>query len=232
MSDHQVLPKILSATNKELIDNSFYITYVFLMTTATITFIEAMRTNDIKVRNILNLETCISVVAAFFYSKFVEKMEKEPEIDYEKINKMRYTDWAITTPIMLLVLVLAFLYNTKQGSLAISQYVIILLLNYGMLGLGYMGEIGVMSKLVANGFGFAFFAGLFGYLYNNFVAKQYNFDNMLLFMVFFILWALYGVVYFFDEVNKNVSFNILDLFSKCFVGIFFWAYFTKIFKLK
>jgi bacteriorhodopsin len=202
------------------------------MTTATITFIEAMRTNDIKVRNILNLETCISVVAAFFYSKFVEKMEKEPEIDYEKINKMRYTDWAITTPIMLLVLVLAFLYNTKQGSLAISQYVIILLLNYGMLGLGYMGEIGVMSKLVANGFGFAFFAGLFGYLYNNFVAKQYNFDNMLLFMVFFILWALYGVVYFFDEVNKNVSFNILDLFSKCFVGIFFWAYFTKIFKLK
>lgn len=231
MSD-QVLPKILSATNKELIDNSFYITYVFLMTTATITFIEAIRTKDIKVRNILNLETCISVVAAFFYSKFVEKLEKDPETDYEKINKMRYTDWAITTPIMLLVLVLAFLYNTKQGSLAISQYVIILLLNYGMLGLGYMGEIGVMSKLVANGFGFAFFAGLFGYLYNNFVAKQYNFDNMLLFMVFFILWALYGVVYFFDEVNKNVSFNILDLFSKCFVGIFFWAYFTKIFKLK
>jgi bacteriorhodopsin len=202
------------------------------MTTATITFIEAMRTKDIKVRNILNLETCISVVAAFFYSKFVEKIEKEPETDYEKINKMRYTDWAITTPIMLLVLVLAFLYNTKQGSLAISQYVIILLLNYGMLGLGYIGEIGVISKLAANGFGFAFFAGLFGYLYNNFVAKQYNFDNMLLFMVFFILWALYGIVYFFDEVNKNVSFNVLDLFSKCFVGIFFWAYFTKIFKLK
>lgn len=231
MSD-QVLPKVLSATNKELIDNSFYITYVFLMTTATITFIEAIRTKDIKVRNILNLETCISVVAAFFYSKFVEKMEKEPEINYEKINKMRYTDWAITTPIMLLVLVLAFLYNTQQGSLAISKYAIILLLNYGMLGLGYMGEIGVMSKLAANGFGFAFFAGLFGYLYNNFVAKQYNFDNMLLFMVFFILWALYGVVYFFDEVDKNVSYNILDLFSKCFVGIFFWAYFTKIFKLK
>ncbi len=231
MSD-QVLPKVLSATNKELIDNSFYITYVFLMTTATITFIEAIRTKDIKVRNILNLETCISVVAAFFYSKFVEKMEKEPEINYEKINKMRYTDWAITTPIMLLVLVLAFLYNTQQGSLAISKYAIILLLNYGMLGLGYMGEIGVMSKLAANGFGFAFFAGLFGYLYNNFVAKQYNFDNMLLFMVFFILWALYGVVYFFDEVDKNISYNILDLFSKCFVGIFFWAYFTKIFKLK
>jgi len=29
------------------------------MTTATITFIEAMRTPDQKIRNILNLETCI-----------------------------------------------------------------------------------------------------------------------------------------------------------------------------
>jgi len=228
----QILSKIASASDKQMIDNSFYITYVFLMTTATITFIEAMRTDDIKIRNILNLETCISVVAAFFYGKFVDKIEKEPEIDYAKINKMRYTDWAITTPIMLLVLALAFLYNTKQGSLSFSSYIVILVLNYGMLGLGYMGEIGALSKFTANGFGFAFFAGLFGYLYKTFLANHYNFDNTLLYFVFLILWALYGVVYFFDEVTKNVSFNVLDLFSKCFVGIFFWAYFTKIFKLK
>ena len=228
----QILTKITSATDKQMIDNSFYITYVFLLTTGTVTFIEAMRTKDIKIRNILNLETCISVVAAFFYGKFVEKVEKEPETNYEQINKMRYTDWAITTPIMLLVLVLAFLYNNKQGSLPISSYAVILLLNYGMLGLGYMGEIGALSKFTANGIGFAFFAGLFGYLYSAFLAGQYNFDNTLLYLVFLILWALYGVVYFFDEVTKNISFNVLDLFSKCFVGIFFWAYFTKIFKLK
>ena len=61
--------------DKMLIDNSFYITYVFLMTTATITFIEALRTPEIKIRNILNLETCISVVAAFFYGKFVDNVE-------------------------------------------------------------------------------------------------------------------------------------------------------------
>ena len=230
--EKQFLSNNVHIGDKQMIDTSFYITYVFLMTTATITFIEAMRTTDLKIRNILNLETCISVVAAFFYGKFVEKVEKEPTTNYEQINKMRYTDWAITTPIMLLVLVLAFLYNNKKGSLPISSYVIILLLNYGMLGLGYMGEIGILSKFTANGIGFVFFAGLFGYLYNTFLLGQYNFDNMLLYFVFFILWSLYGIVYFFDEVTKNVSFNILDLFSKCFVGIFFWAYFTKIFSLK
>ena len=55
-----------SISNEELVKNTFYITYAFLMTTATITFIEASRTKDPKIRNILNLETCISVVAAFF----------------------------------------------------------------------------------------------------------------------------------------------------------------------
>ena len=34
----------------KLINNSFYITYVFLMTTATITFIEAIRTKDMSIR--------------------------------------------------------------------------------------------------------------------------------------------------------------------------------------
>ena len=202
------------------------------MTTATITFIEAIRTKDIKIRNILNLETCISVVAAFFYSKFVVDLEKQEEVDYEKLNKMRYTDWAITTPIMLLVLVLAFLYNTKKGALPISNYVIILLLNYGMLGFGYLGELGTLSKMNANIIGFGFFAGLYGYMYYKYLYKQYNFDNLLLYLVFFILWSFYGIVYFADEVTKNVSYNILDLLSKCFVGIFFWAYFTKTFSLK
>ena len=81
--DKKLTANLLSLNDKMLIDNSFYITYVFLMTTATITFIEAIRTDDNKVRHILNLETCISVVAAFFYGKFVENVEKDPETNYE-----------------------------------------------------------------------------------------------------------------------------------------------------
>ena len=45
---------------------TFYITYVFLLTTGTITFIEAMRTEDSKVRNILNLESFIHLLFTFF----------------------------------------------------------------------------------------------------------------------------------------------------------------------
>jgi len=68
----------------------------------------------IKIRNILNLETCISVVAAYFYEKFVHKVDKE-NIDYKNINMTRYIDWFITTPLMILVLCLAFLYNLNKS---------------------------------------------------------------------------------------------------------------------
>lgn len=207
---------------------TFYITYVFLMTTATITFIEAITTDDVRARHILNLETCISVVATFFYSKFVKQLEEG--VDYKQINIDRYTDWMITTPLMLLVLCLVFVYNTKT-TLKLWSFFVVLVLNLGMILTGYLGEVDYMNRTYANILGFGFFAALFGYLYKTFLHKKYNFDNMLIFSSFFILWTFYGIFYEYDEQFKNVAFNILDLFAKCFVGIFFWAYFTKTFTL-
>ena len=122
-------------TRKNLVKYSFYLTYAFLLTTATITFIEAMRTNIPKVRHILNLETCISIVAAFFYTQFMEKIKKAEDgnIDFKQINVTRYTDWAITTPIMLLVLVLAILYN-RGGTLNFFDFLIIFMLRWISFG--------------------------------------------------------------------------------------------------
>lgn len=211
------------------VTTTFYITYAFLMTTATITFIEAIRTKDSKVRNILNLETCISVVAAFFYARFVQEIKEG--VDYKTINVTRYTDWAITTPIMLLVLVLAFLYNTDGGPMKFVSYLIILFFNYIMLGFGYLGEIGFMDKNYANTMVFIGFFGLYYYIYITYISGKSNSDNKILYWTFFILWIFYGVFYFMDETTRNVGYNILDLLSKCFVGIFFWAYYTKVFTL-
>jgi bacteriorhodopsin len=221
-------------SNLKLINNSFYLTYVFLITTGTITFIEAIRTKVPEIRNILNLETCISIIAAYFYGEFVKKLNEnkdKEQVDYKKINETRYLDWSITTPIMLLVLVLAFLYNSKGGRLNFFTFLLILFLNYGMLYFGYLGEQDVMDKNKANMIGFIFFFALYYFIYRTFLHNNYNFDNLILYLTFLILWTMYGVLYFYDEVTKNVGYNVLDLFSKCFVGIFFWAYYTKVFVL-
>ena len=209
-----------------IVKYSFYITYAFLMTTATVTFIEAIRTKQQRIRDILNLETCISIVAAFFYGMFMKKINTNDKINYKDINVNRYVDWAITTPIMLLVLILAFGNNINK-KITLSSYIIILIFNYCMLGMGFMGENKMMNKKQANLIGFVFFILLYGYIYNNYISGYNNFDNNILFYAFVILWAFYGVAYWQKEKEKNVSYNVLDLLSKCFVGIFFWAYFTK-----
>jgi len=214
-----------------LVKVTFYITYAFLLTTATITFIEAMRTKDPGIRHILNLETCISVVAAFFYTQFMKKInkyvEENKEIDYKEINITRYTDWMITTPIMLLVLCLVFGYNNKTVMTA-SYFLIILFLNFLMLAFGYVGEIGLLDKRLAQLGGFIFFFILYGLIYYTFLHPKYNFDNQIIYWAFVFFWFFYGVFYDMNEETKNVGYNVLDLFSKCFVGIFFWAYLTKV----
>ena len=82
--------------------------------------------------------------------------------------------------------------------------------------------------LYGNIIGFIFFTLMYGFIYSKFVQGYNNFDNNILFGSFVFLWALYGVVWWFKDRAKNVGYNVLDLFSKCFVGIFFWAYFTKV----
>jgi bacteriorhodopsin len=228
--------------NKTLYD-SFYITYAFLVTTGTITFIEALRTNIVAMRHILNLETCISIVAAFFYGNFIQKINKEKDKKDNKdnndnmtntlqneINDTRYVDWMITTPIMLLVLILAFQYNSGKKGVRFIDYMLILFLNYGMLGSGYLGEKHMISKLNANIVGFVFFALLFGYMYCTYLMKGGNsIANQQLYAIFFVLWAFYGMFYLTKENIKNAGYNVLDLFSKCFVGIYFWSYSSSIF---
>ena len=218
---------------------TFYITYALLMTTATITFIEAIRTNNSQIRHILNLETCISVVAAFFYGMFMKKINT-PNINYKDINLNRYLDWSITTPIMLLVLILALAFNIKKR-VKLIDFLIILVLNYGMLYFGYKGEINKGDSenqkqnqkevIKGNVIGFIFFTLMYGFIYMKYIRGKNNFDNNMLFGAFVFLWALYGVAYWFNERQKNIGYNVLDLFSKCFVGIFFWAYFTKVLTL-
>ena len=217
-------------STEKMVKNSFYLTYVFLLTTATVTFIEAMRTKNFKVRHILNLETCISVVAAYFYGKFVKQLNGE-KIDYRKINMTRYVDWFITTPIMLLVLCLAFLYNTG-GKLHFGTFLKILAINFAMLTSGYLGETKQVERNLSLFIGFVLFFMLYGFIYYKFLYKKEIFDNKILYWAFFTFWIFYGVVYNLPEKTKNVCFNYLDLFAKCFVGIFFWAYFTGVFTLK
>jgi len=205
---------------------SFMLTYIILLTTGTITFIEALRTTTPQIRHIFNLETAISLIAGYFYSLFVTKIDID-NIDYAEISRMRYVDWAITTPIMLLVLTLVLGQNIKKH-VKLIFFALILLLNYSMLLFGYLGEINILEKIEASILGFIPFILIFYLIYKTFIKGHKSIANNVMFGLYICIWSLYGVVYLFDEELKNICFNALDLIAKCFVGLGLWAYYTKI----
>jgi len=213
---------------------SFMLTYILLLTTGTITFIEALRTTIPAVRHVMNLETCISIVAGYFYSNFVEKIEdfsrRDIPIDWANITMMRYTDWAITTPMMLIALCLVLGQNTNIP-IKLSVIVAVILLNYMMLYIGYLGESGDMVHQTAMMLGFIPFIFMFWIIFVTFVKPKYIFANYALFTFVTVIWAFYGVVYMFKEEYKNITMNVLDCTAKCFIGLGLWAYYTRIINL-
>ena len=209
---------------------SFTITYILLITTGTITIIEALRTKNPLVRHVLNLETVVSIIAGFFYSKFVEKVSsREFEVDFDEIMRTRYTDWFITTPIMLLALVIALSQqlNTKPE---FPIYLVIVVLNFLMLGLGYLGETGKINRNIGLYGGFVPFFVMFGIIFANMVYGQGSTFNYVLFGLYFGIWSIYGLIYNMENKKKNIIYNGLDLTAKCFIGLGLWLYFIDVFR--
>jgi sensory rhodopsin len=211
---------------------SFYLTYILLLTTATITFIEALRTPIPRVQHIMNLETCISLIACYFYSMFNDKIKKNEEtketIKWKEFTQLRYIDWAITTPIMLLTLSLVLSFNSKTKIL-LHWFLVSIFFNYIMLYTGYLGETGQLNRNMSQLLGFIAFLITFGVIYIQYLLR-FNFDNLVIFGAFLVVWSLYGVAFNFTELNKNITYNYLDLISKCFMGIGLWIYYIKIIK--
>jgi bacteriorhodopsin len=217
-----------------LVKFSFTITYILLLTTATITFIEAMRTKNPTVRHVLNLETCISIVAGYFYSVFIAKIDEyektDSPINWPEMVEMRYIDWSITTPLMLIALCVVL--SSEIGlELHLPIIAIIIALNYVMLYAGYLGETQVLTRITANILGFVPFLTMFGVIYWKYVMPKYNLANRALFYFYLVIWSLYGLVYFFDEETKNIAMNVLDLFAKCLIGLGLWVYYVHIIRL-
>ena len=147
------------------------------------------------------------------------------------ITRKRYYDWSVTTPVMLITLssYLIYLKIKETGSSAIPDFFDVLNENYAtffkivilnamMLIFGYLGEINVLTTRDSVMAGFLPFLAMFYIIYESYA--KYTHSGMLLFSYFFVAWSLYGVSALFNYQWKNVFYNILDLISKNFFGLF------------
>jgi bacteriorhodopsin len=204
-----------------LLANSFMTTYIVLFGYTAITLIEALRTPAVNTRHIMNIETTVSMVAGLVYGTFLEKM-KSPTFDLKEIVPSRYIDWMITTPLILLAVVL--FYNRKDG-VNYKCYFTIILLNWLMLLFGYLGERGTISSMKGLIIGFVFFAAMLVYMFMYIIPAG---APLAVFVIFAVIWSLYGVAYLLEEEEKNIAYNVLDVISKALFGVVLWLYFGKV----
>ena len=141
---------------------------------------------------------------------------------------MRYVDWFITTPLLLLTLLLFFSY-LNGDHLHFSYFFFVLVMNFLMLVSGYLGETNVISINVSVSVGFVFYFVLFIFIYYHFIHGRGIDIQKKVFFVFAFIWALYGIVHYIeDEKLKNLLYNILDVIAKVFFGLFMWVYYGKV----
>jgi bacteriorhodopsin len=146
-------------------------------------------------------------------------VQKEGEkIDLTVVDRLRYNGWVFSTPLMLIALCLALSSSTKVPLNPILLFTI-LILNYIMLLLGYLGEVNMLDRFLAMILGFIPFLLIFYLIFSAFLVNTFNPFNFLIFGMYFIIWAGYGIVYCFEEKEKNIFTNLFDALSKGVVAI-------------
>ena len=211
----------------------FYITLVISIIVQIITGIIEIGAFFVKVpityniiRQLLIIELVVQILEGMFYFWLAYNFTK-----VLNVTPKRYIDWMITTPTMLITLMVYLIYLNKKVENKTSEldiftlfkdnaniFISVIILNWLMLLFGYLGEVKIIPVLLGVFLGFIPFLIYYYMIYVNYVTE--NTSGYLLFWYFFIFWSLYGVVAVLPYYIKNSFYNILDLFAKNFFGIF------------
>jgi hypothetical protein len=211
----------------------FYITLVISIVVQIITGIIEIGAFFVKVptifsliRQLLIIELIVQFFEGMFYFWLAYNFTK-----VLNVTPKRYIDWIITTPTMLITLMMYLIYLNKRVENKTNELelftllkdnatiiISVIILNWLMLFFGYLGEMKIIPVLLGVFLGFIPFLIYYYMIYINYVTK--NTSGYLLFWYFFFFWSLYGFVAVLPYYIKNSFYNILDLFAKNFFGLF------------
>jgi bacteriorhodopsin len=179
--------------------------------------------NDEILTDLLKVEVFVQAIEFVFYVWLIYYFSKVSR----NITPIRYLDWAITTPLMLITLS-AFLNHDGSTPTRLVDFlsnnagpiVKIVLLNASMLLFGLIGELGYLDKYVSTALGFIPFALNFKYIKETFLPSDDDKFKNAVFYWFVFFWGLYGVFAVMSYTVKNTGYNVLDIFAKNFFGLF------------
>jgi bacteriorhodopsin len=194
----------------EILAKSYEVVFIIFVSVSVLTGLQSLtvRNNLDKVK--LQLSTVVTCIAAFHYHLMINRPDN--------LVLYRYLDWYFTTPLLLIDFALSLGIKDTSVITKIIGY------NTAMLTSGVLGEMNVMTKYNSCFIGFIPLYLLFNILYQEMEKTK---ENIRLFKAFVGVWVTYGLVYLLEnEDTRNLSYNILDIISKGFFGMY--IYYTSI----
>lgn len=220
---------------KILYDNPIKITIYFSLFVQIITTLISydglyyqLNDRDKILQDILSLEVVVQIIEASFYIWVMFALS-----NLESMTPRRYIDWVITTPTMLLSTIIFMKYQeyketNKNVNIKFfdflrdnqSNITKIFIYNALMLLFGFLGETNMIDKKISISIGFVFFYLSFNTIYNEYAKKSIEGTQLFKFLI--TVWGLYGIAAMLDVKTKNISYNLLDIISKNFYGLFIY----------
>ncbi len=220
-------------TSKAIVSKTIWFSLITQVITSIIplhAFFIKLSEEDQMLKDILVIDTVVQFVEMAFYIWIAYAV-----MNVDIMASRRYIDWVITTPIMLLSTIMFMKYQERRERneseekpvktkefLSENKNLITSIFGYNlaMLAFGYVGELDILPKYISIPIGFGFFFKVFSIIYHNF-AKTSVLGNRL-FVFLLSVWSMYGVAAMFPPNLKNVSYNLLDIVSKNFYGLYIY----------
>lgn len=169
-------------------------------------------------RSVLHVEVFVQITELLFY---VYVWLRALRYTHTHILQLRYVDWVVTTPMMLISAMAVFRYTEGAADLSLVSLVKanmwlvlqMLLSNAVMLVVGFLYTLGQLSFVTSQLIGFAALFFTF-YRLRQLSNRAWQVWPMLL------LWAGYGLAVFSKPPRRNKIYNVLDVISKNVFGVY------------
>ena len=206
---------------EDLTATSFSTTTASMGAISVFNLIRALNVDTPKQKLSNSLSTLINVIAFIHYLR----MRKQYDDGKKDIVGVRYSDWFVTCPLLLIeycVLMEWITFDENNNIILdfneIFNISICIVLTLSMLVFGYLAEKNPDSKNIYFSLGFISLILLYCSLY--FRQRYIKREDKKNYPIFFILiWSLYGLVFLLPSY-RDLFYNILDFIAKVVFAFF------------
>ena len=219
----------------KMVNNTIFLSIIVQIITGLVAIpalFKELNDENMILKDVLWLETIVQIIEASFYLYIAYSATQ-----IISITPLRYIDWVITTPTMLISTIMFMQYKQykeKSEELTTKEFInnnkdsiiLIVISNFFMLLFGYLGEKQIINKILSLGLGSIFFIITFYIIYEKYA--KFTVTGSRLFYFVFGVWSLYAVAAMMNTNLKNIMYNLLDIVAKNFYGLFLAYYIWKL----